>query len=413
MLLYFVAFIDRVNIGFAAFTMNKAAHLTPEAFGLGAGIFFLGYFLCEIPSNLILQRVGARRWIARVMISWSLISGAMIFVRGPVSFYLLRFLLGVAEAGFFPGIILYLGTWFPQRRRAVVTGWFMAAAPASTALGSLLSGALVQINSFAGLAGWQLMFLSEAVPAFLLGFVVLRFLTECPREAVWLPKTEREWLARTMEGERKASAAVSHDTVWRGLMDARVILLCIVYFGTSAGFYTLGIWAPQIVKQHGLSTTQVSLATAAPAAIAVLAMLLWARHSDRTGERRWHIALPCALAAAGFLLAAAGGGLWTILAALTLMNMGIGASKPPLWSMPTLFLAGPAAAAGLAAINSVGNLGGFAGPSLIGWLRGQSGEFTYGLMFIAALLLGSAGLSLAIARPGHAQQPARQETEHA
>jgi ACS family tartrate transporter-like MFS transporter len=409
MLLYFVAFIDRVNIGFAAFTMNKAVGLTPEEFGLGAGIFFLGYFLCEIPSNLILQRVGARRWIARVMITWSLISGAMIFVRGPAGFYVLRFLLGVAEAGFFPGIILYLGTWFPQRRRAVVTGWFMAAAPASTALGSLLSGALVQIHRFAGLAGWQLMFLSEALPALLLGFAVLRFLTDSPADAEWLAEDQRTWLLRTMEEERSATAMASHETVWRALADKRVILLCIVYFGTSAGFYTLGIWAPQIVKNLGLSTTQVSLVTAAPAALAVVVMLLWARHSDRTGERSWHIAVPCALAACGFLLAATNGGIWRILLALTLMNAGIGASKPPLWSMPTLFLAGPAAAAGLAAINAVGNLGGFAGPTLIGWLRGMSGDFTVGLIFIAGLLLASALLILAVARP----TPPRQETEHA
>jgi ACS family tartrate transporter-like MFS transporter len=347
------------------------------------------------------------------MITWSIISGAMIFVRGPGSFYVLRFLLGVAEAGFFPGIILYLGYWFPQRRRAVVTGWFMAAAPASTALGSLVSGALVQVHSFAGLAGWQLMFLSESIPALVLGFAVLLFLTDRPVDAHWLQDDERSWLTRTMEAEQAATYSGSHDSVWRGLADWRVILLCLVYFGTSAGFYTVGIWAPQIVKSLGLSTTQVSIATAAPAALAVSAMLLWAHHSDRTGERRWHIAAPCALAAAGFLLAATTTGLWTILLALTLMNIGIGASKPPLWSMPTLFLSGPAAAAGLAAINSVGNLGGFAGPSLIGWLRGLSGSFSYGLSFIAALLLASACLILAISRTNAPPHPASKETEHA
>jgi ACS family tartrate transporter-like MFS transporter len=413
MLLYFVAFIDRVNIGFASFTMNKAAGLSPADFGFGAGIFFVGYFLCEIPSNLILHRVGARRWIARVMITWSVISGAMIFVRGPTSFFTLRFLLGVAEAGFFPGIILYLGYWFPQRRRAVVTGWFMAAAPASTALGSLLSGALVQIHSFAGLAGWQLMFLSESIPALMLGVAVLFFLTDSPADASWLNDEERSWLTHTMKAEQAATAPVSHESVWRGLADLRVILLCLVYFGTSAGFYTVGIWAPQIVKSLGLTTTQVSIVTAAPAALAVVAMLLWARHSDRTGERRWHIAAPCALAAIGFLLAATMTGLWSILLALTLMNIGIGASKPPLWSIPTLFLSGPAAAAGLAAINSVGNLGGFAGPSLIGWLRGLSGSFSYGLAFIAALLLASAFLILMIARTNSSLHQAPKETEHA
>ncbi len=254
MLLYFVAFIDRVNIGFAALTMNKDIGLSPTVFGFGAGIFFWGYFLFEVPSNLALDKFGARLWIARVMISWGLVSGAMAFVQGPTTFYALRFLLGVAEAGFFPGIILYLSYWFPARQRAAVTALFMAAAPLSTVLGSPVSGALLGMDGLLGLKGWQWLFLLEAVPAVLLGFVVLAYMTDRPEQAKWLAKDERAWLVRTMNVELASKAAVASHSIWRGLADIRVLALALVYFGTSAGLYTLGVWAPQIIKQFGLSS---------------------------------------------------------------------------------------------------------------------------------------------------------------
>ncbi|CCE05511.1 putative transport protein, MFS superfamily [Bradyrhizobium sp. STM 3843] len=409
MLLYFVAFIDRVNIGFAALTMNKDIGLSPTVFGFGAGIFFWGYFLFEVPSNLALDRFGARLWIARVMISWGIVSGAMAFVQGPASFYALRFLLGVAEAGFFPGIILYLSHWFPARQRAAVTALFMAAAPLSTVLGSPISGALLEMHGLLGLAGWQWLFLIEALPAVLLGFIVLGYMTDRPEQARWLTDEERSWLVRTMNAEVTSRAGIASHSVWRGLADIRVLALSLVYFGTSAGLYTLGVWAPQIIKQFGLSSLEVGFLNAVPPSVAVVVMILWARHSDRTGERTWHVVLACLLAALGLWLAGLAASVTAVLAALTLVNIGISSSKPPLWSMPTMFLSGPAAAAGIATINSIGNLGGFAGPAMIGWIKDRTGSFNGGLYFVAGLLLLSAVLTLLLSRSHHAKaEPATQ-----
>jgi MFS transporter, ACS family, tartrate transporter len=398
MLLYFIAFIDRVNIGFAALTMNKDLGFSPTVFGFGAGIFFLGYFLFEVPSNLVLDKVGARIWIARVMITWGLISGAMAFVQGSTSFYALRFLLGAAEAGFFPGIILYLSYWFPARQRAAVTAIFMAAAPLSTVLGSPVSGALLEMHGVLGLSGWQWMFIAEAVPAVILGIVVLFYMTDRPEKAKWLSEDERNWLVTTMNAEAAKRAGTSSHSVWRGLADLRVIALSLVYFGTSAGLYTLGIWAPQIIKEFGLSSLQVGFLNALPGVVAVVAMVLWARHSDRTGERTWHVVGACILASLGLVLAGFAGTLLAVLLALTLVNIGISSAKPPLWSMPTMFLSGSAAAAGIATINSIGNLGGFVGPAMIGWIKDITGSFQGGLFFVAALLVLSAILTLVLAR---------------
>lgn len=283
MLLYFIAFLDRVNIGFAALTMNEDLGLSPTVFGLGAGIFFFGYFLCEVPSNLILYKVGARIWIARVMISWGLVSACMIFVQGTTSFYVLRFLLGVAEAGFFPGIILYLSYWFPAMKRAQVTALFMAAAPISTALGSPISAALLELDGVLGYAGWKWMFVLEALPALIFGVVVLFYLTDKPEKAKWLTNEERAWLQNTMAAEtlKNTSAQNSHSSVWKGLADKRVLALALVYFGTSAGLYTLGIWAPQIIKSFGASSLETGFLNACPAVVGVIGMVLWARHSDR------------------------------------------------------------------------------------------------------------------------------------
>jgi MFS transporter, ACS family, tartrate transporter len=408
MLLYFVAFIDRVNIGFAALTMNKDIGLSSSVFGFGAGIFFWGYFLFEVPSNLALDKFGARLWIARVMISWGIVSGAMAFVQGPVSFYSLRFLLGVAEAGFFPGIILYLTYWFPARQRAAVTAQFMAAAPLSTVLGSPVSGALLGMDGLLGLKGWQWLFLLEAVPAVLLGLVVLAYMTDRPEQAKWLADDERAWLVRTMNVELTSKAAVASHSIWRGLADIRVLALALVYFGTSAGLYTLGVWAPQIIKQFGLSSLEVGFLNAVPATIAVIVMIWWARHSDRTGERTWHVVLACLLAAVGLALAGMASGVVAVLAALTLVNIGISSSKPPLWSMPTMFLSGSAAAAGIATINSIGNLGGFVGPAVIGWIKDRTGSFAGGLYFVAALLVLSAVLTLLLSRSQAKAAPAAQ-----
>lgn len=387
MLLYFIAFLDRVNIGFAALTMNAELGFSPALFGFGAGIFFLGYFLFEVPSNLILHKVGARIWIARVMITWGLVSGGMAFVQGTTSFYTLRFLLGVAEAGFFPGIILYLSYWFPAQKRAQVTAIFMAAAPISTALGSPISAALLEMHGLMGFAGWQWMFVLEAVPAVILGVVVLFWLTDRPEKAKWLSEEERGWLISTLQREQAAKQGTAQHSVWKGLLDKRVLALSLVYFGTSAGLYTLGIWSPQIIKTLGVSSMAVGLLNAIPAVMAVAAMVLWARHSDKTGERSWHVIAACIVAAAGLFMAGSTASIVGVILALTIVNCGISASKPPLWSMPTLFLSGSAAAAGIATINSLGNLGGFVGPFMIGLIKQQTGSYTWGLWFVAGLLI--------------------------
>ncbi len=401
MLLYFIAFIDRVNIGFAALTMNKDIGLSASAYGFGAGIFFLGYFLFEVPSNLILEKVGARLWIARVMITWGLISAGMSLVRGPISFYVLRFLLGAAEAGFFPGIILYLSYWFPARHRAGVTALFMAAAPVSTALGSPVSASLLEMNGVLGFKGWQWLFLLEAIPAFVLGVVVLFYMTDRPALARWLPEDERTWLVRAMDAEIATRSGHASHSPWRGLLDPRVLALSLVYFGTSAGLYTLGIWSPQIIKQLGVSSMTVGFLNAIPPTVSVLAMVIWARHSDRSGERSWHVVLPCLVASGGLVMAGAtGAALASVILALTLVNIGISSAKPPLWSMPTLFLSGPAAAAGIATINSIGNLGGFVGPSMIGWIKQTTGSFRGGLYLVAGFLIVSAAVTLVLAQRG-------------
>ena len=405
-LLYFIAFIDRVNIGFAALTMNKDLGFSSAVFGFGAGVFFFGYFLFEVPSNIILDKVGARIWIARVMITWGLISAAFAFIKGEYSFYALRFLLGAAEAGFFPGIILYLSFWFPARYRAGVVSLFMAAAPISVVLGSPLSGALLELEGVMGLHGWQWMFLVEAVPAVLLGIVVLFYLTDRPEKATWLAPDQRDWLVAEMEAERAARGSVAKHGILAGMADPRVLALALVYFGTSAGLYTLGIWAPQIIRGFGLSPMAVGFLNAIPPTIAVVAMILWARHSDRTGERTWHVVIACLVASAGLMLAGAASSVVAVIAALSLVNIGISAAKPPLWAMPTMFLSGPAAAVGIATINAIGNLGGFVGPWVIGWIKDSTGSFAGGLVFVAALLVLSAVLSLVVARVGRRPEPA-------
>ena len=398
MLLYFISYIDRVNIGFAALTMNKDLGLSASVFGFGAGIFFWGYFLFEVPSNIALSKFGPRIWIARVMISWGLVSAMMAFVWSANSFYVMRFLLGAAEAGFFPGIIFYLSDWFPAHRRAAITSLFMAAAPLSVILGSPISSALLQMPDIAGLKSWQWLFIVEAMPAVVLGFVVLFYMTDKPEQATWLAREERDWLVATMAEERARKSTTARHSVWSGIADIRVLALALVYFGTSAGLYTLGIWAPQIIKSVGLTTMQVGFANAIPPTIAVFAMYAWSRHSDCRNERTWHVVIAALVAAVGLGLAGFSTTPLAVVAALTLVNIGISAAKPPLWSMPTLFLSGPAAATGIATINSIGNLGGFVGPAMIGWIKDQTGSFVGGLYFVAGLLVFSAVLTLVLSR---------------
>jgi ACS family tartrate transporter-like MFS transporter len=391
MLLYFVAFLDRINIGFAALTMNKDVGLTSQMFGLGAGIFFLGYFAFEVPSTVILHKVGARFWIGRVMITWGLVSVAMAFTRGPISFYVLRFLLGLAEAGFFPGIILYLSYWFPANHRSAVTAMFMAAAPVAGLIGSPVSGALMQLNGMLGLRGWQWLFLLEGLPALVLGFITFRFLTDRPADAAWLTADERDWLSSAIQREQTGIKDPRSHSAWRALADWKVLALSIAYFGTSAGLYTIGFWAPLIIKGLGFSVFHVGLLVAIPNLIAVIGMVLWSRNSDRTGERYWHAALACLIGAIGMAVCArAGSSALLAIAGLSLTAFGVSAAKPPLWSLPTSFFAGTAAAASIGLINSLGTLGGFAGPYMIGSTNGTSGSFTRGLYLVGGTLIVSA-----------------------
>ena len=398
MLLYFVSFLDRVNVGFAAFSMNKAIGLTPADFGLGGGLFFIGYILFQVPSNMILYRVGARSWIARVVIVWGLVSAGSAFVAGPYSFYAMRFLLGVAESGFFPGILLYLSLWFPGRHRAAAVAAFMAAAPLSTAIGSPISGALMELPRIAGLSDWQWLYILEAVPAIVLGFVVLKVLTDRPEEAAWLDAEERNWLAGRLRAEaapEKPQQGGAGDA-WSVLRDPRVLALAVIYSGTSAGLYAAGLWSPMMIRQFGFSPLTVGWLNALPSVLAAVAMVVWARNSDRTMERTWHVAIPCAVACAGLVWAGYAQAALPVILALVLVNFGSNASKGPLWAVPGLFLTGAGAAAGIAWINSLGNLGGFFGPLLIGWIKSKSGSYAGGLDAVGAMLALSAVLMVVL-----------------
>jgi MFS transporter, ACS family, tartrate transporter len=397
MLLYFFAFLDRVNVGFAALTMNKAIGLNAYTFGWGAGIFFIGYFLFEVPSNIILDKVGARVWIARIMITWGLISAGTALVTGPVSFMFVRFFLGVAEAGFFPGVILYLTYWFPARYRATVIGLFFAANPISSALGSPLCGLILGMDGVLGVAGWQWLFVIEGLPSVVLGFITLRYLTDRPDQAEWLSGEERDWLVSELARERAEREARHKFNLWQALTNSYVLILGFVYFALVTTNNGLVLWQPQIIKGLGLSNQQVGFVNAIPFIGGVIAMIYWGRHADRHKEYRLHFAAACAVASGGLLVAAAtGNSVWAIVG-LTIAALGGYGALPTFWPLPTAFLSGTAAAGGIALVNSIGNLGGFTGPYVLGWLRETTNGFTAGLYFLAATAL-AAGLVAALAR---------------
>jgi len=408
-LLYFVSFLDRVNVGFAALSMSAALHLTPGMLGFGGGIFFVGYIAVQVPSNLAMMRVGARSWIARVVVAWGLVSMASAFVVGPHSFYVLRFLLGVTEAGFFPGTLLYLSLWFPARQRAAAIAAFMAAAPLSTAVGSPISGALMELPTSLGLANWQWLFLLEGLPAVVLGFLTLKVLTDRPEQATWLKDDERSWLIETLARERaanqsqKANAAVA----WATLRDPRVLALAVIYSGTSAGLYAVGLWSPLIIKQFGYSALTIGWINAVPSVIAAAGMIFWARSSDRLLERSWHVAIPCLLGCAGMIWAGDAQAAWAVVAALTVVSFGSNAPKGPIWALPSIFLSGANAAAGIAWINSMGNIGGLVGPWLIGLIKERWGSYTGGLDVVAAMMALSAVLMLALRGPIERRNPGK------
>ena len=381
---YLVAYIDRTNIAFAALTMNQDLGLSAYVYGLGAGIFFIGYALFEVPSNMVLERVGARRWIARIMITWGIISGLMAATAGPTSFLVLRFLLGVAEAGFFPGIIYYLSCWFPAAYRARVISTLFVAVPISNAIASVVSGAILGMDGILGLHGWQWVFILEAAPAVLLAFVVLKYMTDGPAEAHWLDPQERAWLEQELHAERVKVEGKGRLTLLQTLTDRRVLALSAIYlFSVTAG-YGIVFFLPQIIKALGHSNFMTGVLTAIPYTIGVIGLLLWGHSSDKRGERRWHLISALALSAIGFVgVAVLRDSIWAI-AAMSVAAIGIYGSRPSFWPMPSIFLTGAAAAAGIALINSVGNLGGYVGPFIVGWIKNSTGSFEYALYFLAA-----------------------------
>jgi len=400
---YFVAYLDRVNVGFAALTMNQDLGLSQTAFGFGAGIFFIAYFIFEVPSNLLLERFGARKWIARIMLSWGILSGAMAFIPNIAratglgnehTFYLLRVLLGAAEAGFFPGIIFYLTLWFPTEYRARIVGYFMAAIPLSTVIGAPISGGLLYLHGGLGLAGWQWLFVIEAVPAIILAGVVFFYLTDRPADATWLATDERNWLAERLELERRHRETLHSYTVTQALVNPRVIGLSLVYFGAVATNYGLSFFLPQIVKAFGLNTFLTTIVSAPPYVVGLVAMVWWGRRSDRHVERRFHAAFPLFLAAAGIAVSTALDDPTLKMLSFCVAGFGIFACLPVFWTLPTAFLSGAAAAAGIAVINSIGNLAGFAGPFAMGWIKDHSGSYAGGLLLLAALGIIAMGIVL-------------------
>jgi ACS family tartrate transporter-like MFS transporter len=390
-LLYIVSYLDRVNVGFASLQMNRDLGLSDTVYGLGAGIFFIGYFLFEVPSNLIMVRVGARPWIARIMTTWGVISAAMMFTRGPVSFYTLRFLLGLAEAGFFPGMILYLTYWFPTRERARTVALFMTANALAGVVGGPLSGVLLTLNGLGGLAGWQWLFLLEGIPAVLLGGAVLLYLPNGPEDASWLTDLERMWIrSQVSTGEGH-----DHGTVVQVLTSKVVWLFSMLYFALVTGLYSISFWLPQLLKRlSGASDLTVGVVSALPYIVAAIGMVIIGHHSDRHDERRWHVAGPALIAALGLVLSGFADSAALAVAAISLAALGIWGALGPFWAMPTAVLGGGSAAAGIAWINSVGNLGGFVGPYAVGYLRDATHGFGAAMGALAISLIAAAALAL-------------------
>jgi MFS transporter, ACS family, tartrate transporter len=386
-LAYFFSYLDRVNLGFAALTMNAELKITPLIFSWGAGIFFIGYFIFEVPSNLALEKFGASRWIARIMVTWGIISGLMALVSGEWSFYVLRFLLGVAEAGFFPGIILYLTYWFPAEYRARFLAAFAIAVPVSTVIGAPVSGLLLGLDGVMGLKGWQWLFVVEGVPSVLLGLVTWFYLTDRPEHATWLTAEQKAWLAARLKAEVAAKQAAKHLTLGEALSSPKVIALSLIYFGFVGALYGMQFWLPQIVKAFGLTNAQTGFVTAIPYLFGTIAMILWARHSDSSRERVMHVGAPLLLTAVALAVSSTISDPAMTMLVLTIAAIGVFCTFAVFWTLPTAWLSGTAAAGAIALINSVGNLAGFGGPYLIGWVKEATGSTSTGLLVLAVLPL--------------------------
>jgi ACS family tartrate transporter-like MFS transporter len=384
---YCVAYIDRSNVAFAALTMNKDLGLTPYVYGMGAGIFFLGYFIFEVPSNIFMERVGARRWIARIMATWAIVSALAAFVTGPASFLTIRFLLGVAEAGFFPGVILYFTYWYPARYRARVISVLFLAQPLANGLASAASGALLGMDGIWGLKGWQWVFIIEALPALVLAGVVLKALTDRPALAEWLRPEEKAWLETELNEERRAVERSGKMSLWQALRDSRVLLLSLMYFLSISANYGIVFFLPQIVKGMGHSNLATGFAAATPYVIGIAGLVLWGWSSDRHNERRWHFITGAVTGGIGLAIAGWFGSSVLGLAGITIAVAGIYGSRTAFWPMPSLFLTGTAAVGAIAQINAIGNLGGYLGPFAVGWIKNSTNSFEAGLYFLAGCSL--------------------------
>ena len=381
--LYILCYIDRINVSFAALTMNKDLGLTAYIYGLAAGAFFWGYCLLEVPSNIILERVGARPWIARIMITWGLASAATALVTGPWSFFAVRVLVGIAEAGLFPGLLLYFHRWFPQRHRGRVVGWFLTGLPMATAIGGPLSTALLQLDGVLGLHGWQWVFIGEGVPTVLIGITVMWVLTERPSEANWLTDAEKAWLEGELAAEKHHVESVRRHSVFSAMANPRVLAFTVIFAGVGMSGVGLVLFLPQILKSLGLSNTQAGLLTSVPYVFGTIAIIAFGYLSDRIGERFWLLVITCGCGAVGMAI----GGLlhdsiW-VLAAFSLATVGFYGMKSPFWPLPSTVLSGPALAAGLAYINSIGNFCGYLGPIVVGYAKDATGSFEAGIYVLA------------------------------
>ena len=396
-ILYIVAVLDRVNVGFAALTMNKQLAISAQQFGLLAGIFFIGYFLFEIPSNILLHRIGARVWIGRILISWGVVSAATAFVNTAMHLYVVRFLLGIAEAGFFPGMILYLTYWFRQREQAQAVAFFMTAQPISAIIGAPISGLILDHVHWAGIPSWRWLFALEALPAVVLGFVVYAVLPNKPENAKFLSSEEKGWLEAELEHEREAKIkGNAHVSIRGALTSPRVWHLTAIYFFFIIGLYSMNFWLPTVIKAFSklYTSTYVGMLVAVPHLCGLIAMIIISRHSDRTLERRYHAAIPAVLGGVALLFVGHMTSPVISIALLALMAVGIDSSFGPFWSFPSQFLTGVAAASGIALINSIGNLGGFVGPYVIGTIAKQTGSTAWGLAFVGVCLVIAAILVL-------------------
>ncbi len=383
---YFLAYIDRINVSFAGLTMRGDLDMSAAAFGFAAGTFYWGYFIFEVPSNIIMEKVGARLWIARIMISWGIFAGLTALVIGSNTFSVVRFFLGVAEAGFFPGIVLYFTYWFPARHHARIVSGFLIGLPIAVAAGAPVSTGLLGLDGLLGLRGWQIMYLAEAIPTVLIGIVTLFVLTDRPEQAKFLTTEEKTWLSTKLKAERHAKESVRTFSMWQGMFDRKVLLLALNYFGIVTASLGMLIFIPQIIKSLGqFSNMTVGWLTMVPYICGGIALVVWGRISDRMNERRWNLLVACIVSTAGLVLAGMTMGTWWALVGMSIAAVGFYGSKGPFWSMPPMFLTGTAAAASIAWINSIGNLGGFFGPWYVGVMKDATGSFAGGLYGLALL----------------------------